>query len=165
MIIRLLSAVSAIAAGMWIAGYLAIVLPIISGRMAPGTQNGNFTYWADFGWALLLLLLLLAFAQVYLLLQRRRLLLSAIQIVLLLTIAVFQYLGHRDTFAVAHYFEQRNSTHDNTHHYKEFDKKLAAAHTSSERNVGTVLLLLLGHIGLQLTLISLNTTARDDSDG
>ncbi len=132
----------------WIAGYLAIVLPVIFGRMQPGTQNGNFTVWADAGYYFLFALAPCLLYWAWHFWKQTRIIRGVITIVLLFLIAGFQIWGHQNTYEVANASEQRNQYHENTKLYQQHDATLQKAHKASERIIGFLIILLIAEISL-----------------
>ena len=163
MLTRLSALLIVAASSAWIAGYIAIVLPVIIGRMQPGGQNGNFTMWADAGWPFFIIIALCLAIHIYQYLQQRRVIAVTVAVILILSIGYFQYRGSSDTYAVAHAFEQRHGLHENTQQYQDIDQALQVAHKSSERSIGTLLLILFVSIGFSAAqILSIKTNSVSD---
>ncbi len=161
MIHRILWSLLAILSSAWIAGYMAIVLPVIFKRMQPGTQNGNFTMWADAGWAFFAALLCISIGIIILCAKNDKLIRSIICAVLILGIGLFQYLSFHNTYAITEAHIQRDKAEKDTEAYKQQDAVLQVAHKSSERNVGIMLILLCGQIVLSVYAVARNDQQAD----
>lgn len=156
MLHRLAALFVVIVSSAWIAGYVAIVLPVIIGRMKPGGQNGNFTMWADAGWIFFVVIALCLSLSIAQLIKQRRFIAIAVIVLLTLSLAMFQYRGRSDTYIIAEAFERRHGLQEQSKQYQDIDRRLQIAHKSSERSIGTLLLILLvciGFAGAQLVQI------------
>ena len=151
--LRLVACLQIAIGSAWIAGYLAIVLPVITGRMQPGTQNGNFTMWADVGYFFLLMLAPCLLYWAWHFWRQSKILRSVITLVLIALIALFQIWTHQNTYEVDEASQLRNQQHENTKLYQKHNARLQKAHKASERIVGFLLILLIVEISLSSVAI------------
>ena len=149
--LRLATALSALFAGTWIAGYIAIVAPVILKWMPPGQQNASFIFWAAAGWLFFALIAIVNTYSASQYFKIARPLLAIILPILCVCMCLFQALGYQATYAVRDSSEQRNKLHENTVQYKKQDEIFQVAHKDSERYIGLLLFCLLFNVGINLT--------------
>lgn len=162
MILRICNSLIAVLSGMWISGYLAIVLPVILKRMQPGQQNGSFTLWADAGWIFLILTGVLCIAVTFICIKQKRIIFASTVTLLFILTCVFQFIGSQNTYQIVEAHKQRNEVQVGTDRYREIDSQLQLAHKSSERNVGFLLILLVAQIGVHIACLSPNAKSTDE---
>ncbi len=148
--LRLATAISALIAAVWIAGYIAIVAPVILQWMPPGQQNANFIFWASAGWLFFALVAVCNISLVVHWFKNKRPVLMLLVAALVAGVCLFQALGYQATYAVLETSEQRSKQHENTLQYRKQDALFQVAHKNSERFIGILLALLCINIVVNL---------------
>lgn len=141
-----------LSASMWIAGYMAIVLPLTTGDAAP--SSGYFNIWATCGWVFMSIIGFACLCALCMDFKRKYFFRCMLPVFLLVAVPLYQYIAARDTARVSDLFNQRSTKVSQQKTADKLNEAFDRAHTRSEKNIRILLAILLGSCIGSMYLIS-----------